>query len=580
MAFLFYLFSKTDIGDRYGNLQIRELDMVTLRIQTILFLLLSCIGCVQEPGQLHAHLQAAATLIREEPDSALTILRGIDPESITRKATQARYALLYSQALDKNYIDSDNDSLLQIAYRYYNKRIYADSILFLVNYHYGRIYQNVRDLQQAIHHYLTAEKYALSAHEHYYLGLVYTRIGEVYSEQMNYRGMLEYYQKAYNAWNRLPNPIFQNSAMLNIANAYSSLGDNGNAVKFYVSALNLARKYKDESIIAACLSNLGTIYVNEGDYSEALRAVQEIEQLFPNDLSIYEYIILAKAYYLQHQIDSARYYFNIASGLTADSREDAQLTYLSLQIELAAGNSTKAADLINEYVRLSDSVSRMVISQSATVAEGRFYKEQTAFARYRLQVRTFMEIIAGVLIVIVAGLLIYFYRQRMKRKQEQMERYMSVIDNIRASKDRIIERLTDKEGQLKELVLSRFEILDQLGRAFYERTNTKAQQEAIYKQVKTFFTNLSSDPATKRDLEMIVNTVNEDIVIKLRDQFPKLKPADIDLLCYMYAGFSTQIISVLMNDSVTNIYTRKSRLKTRISMSEAPDKEFFIQKLP
>lgn len=191
-----------------------------------------------------------------------------------------------------------------------------------------------------------------------------------------------------------------------------------------------------------------------------------------------------------------------------------------------------------------------------------------------------MEIIAGVLIVIVAGLLIYFYRQRMKRKQEQMERYMSVIDNIRASKDRIIERLTDKEGQLKELVLSRFEILDQLGRAFYERTNTKAQQEAIYKQVKTFFTNLSSDPATKRDLEMIVNTVNEDIVIKLRDQFPKLKPADIDLLCYMYAGFSTQIISVLMNDSVTNIYTRKSRLKTRISMSEAPDKEFFIQKLP
>ena len=89
----------------------------------------------------------------------------------------------------------------------------------------------------------------------------------------------------------------------------------------------------------------------------------------------------------------------------------------------------------------------------------------------------------------------------MKRKQQQVERYMLAVDSIRASKNRILEHLAVKEGQevqLKELVLSRFEFLDQLGRAFYERNNTKAQQEVIYKQVRNFFTNLASNPATKK----------------------------------------------------------------------------------
>lgn len=544
-----------------------------------LLVLLSLFGCGNNT-RIEQELSHAANLMRNEPDSSLRIIESIDPDDISRRSTRAKYALLYSQALDKNYEDTDDDSLMRIAYRYYNKRMCSDSLRFLLNYHYGRIYQNDDDFQEAIHYYLTAEKYALTARKNYFLGLVYTRVGEVYSDQMNYHGMLEYYQKAYKAWKKLHNPVFGNSAILNIANAYLSLGDTDNAVKYYTTAMELAKADGDEDTIAACLSNLGTIYVNEGDYSKALQAVKEIERTFPDDLSIQEYTILAKAYYLQHKIDSARYYFNLASELADDVRDEALLVYLSLQIETAAGNYKNAVTSINEFIQLSDSISRMVVSQSATVAEGKFYKEQTAFASYRLKVRSFMEFAFGVLICVVAAFLIYYYRQRIKHKQEQIDRYMSAVDNIRVSKDRIIERLADKEGQLKELVLSRFDILDQLGRAFYERDNTKAQQEAIYKQVKTFFTDLSSKSTTRKELEEIVNTVNDNIIIKLREQLPKIKSSDIDLLIFVYAGFSAQIISVIISDSVSNIYTRKSRLKTRIATSDAPDKELFLQKMP
>lgn len=544
-------------------------------------LIMSLFGCGNS-GQIEQELSTAAKLMRSEPDSSLRIIENIDPDRILGRHARAKYALLYSAALDKNYVDTDDDSLIRIAYRYYDKRICSDSVKFLINYHYGRIHQNGANYQEAMHYYLTAGKYALAAHKNYYLGLVYTRIGELYSEQMNFNGALEYYRNAYDAWKKLRNPAFMNNATLNIANTYSSLNDNDNAVKYYLQALQAARQQGDNDMVIACLSNLGDIYVSKGDYPKALQAVKEIERIVPDGLSIYQYRILIKVYYLQHKIDSARYYFNIASELAEDIRDDAQLAYLSFQIELASGNSEEAANSINEYIWLCDSISRMVVSQSAIAAEAKYYKEQTAFESYRLKVRTYFEYIVGLLIFGVVVFLIYYYRERMKRKQQQIERYILAVESIRESKNRILENLATKEGlevQLKELVMSRFEFLDQLGRAFYERNNTKAQQEAIYKQVKNFFTNLTSNPSTKKELEKIVNTVNDNIIDKLRMQFPKFKPADIDLLCYIYAGFSAQIISVITGDSVSNIYNRKSRLKARIAASDSSEKDFFIQKM-
>lgn len=532
--------------------------------------------------QIEQKLSTAAKLMRSEPDSSLRIIENIDPDRILGRHTRAKYALLYSAALDKNYVDADDDSLIRIAYRYYTNKICSDSVKFLINYHYGRIHQNGDEYQEAMRYYLTAEKHALVAHKNYYLGLVYTRIGELYTEQMNFNGALEYYRNAYDAWKKLRNPEFMNNATLNIANIYSSLNDNDNAVKYYLLLLQAARQQGDTDMVIACLSNLGDIYVSEGDYPKALQAVKEIERIAPNGMSIYQYRILIKVYYLQHKIDSARYYFNIASELAEDIRDDAQLAFLSFQIELASGNSEEAANSINEYIWLSDSISRMVVSQSATAVEAKYYKEQTAFESYRLKVRTYFEYIVGLLIFAVVVSLIYYYRERMKRKQQQIERYMLAVESIRDSKNSILEHLAAKEGQevqLKELVMSRFEFLDQLGRAFYERTNTKAQQEAIYKQVKNFFMNLASNPSTKKELEKIVNTVNDNIIDKLRTQFPKFKPADIDLLCYIYAGFSAQIISVITGDSVSNIYNRKSRLKARIAASDSLEKDFFIRKM-
>lgn len=89
-------------------------------------LIMSLFGCGNS-GQIEQELSTAAKLMRSEPDSSLRIIENIDPDRILGRHARAKYALLYSAALDKNYVDTDDDSLIRIAYRYYDKRICSDS---------------------------------------------------------------------------------------------------------------------------------------------------------------------------------------------------------------------------------------------------------------------------------------------------------------------------------------------------------------------------------------------------------------------------------------------------------------------
>ena len=57
----------------------------------------------------------------QNPDSALFLLGSLNTGNINSQKIRAKYAVVYSQALDKNYIDETNDSLITIAVKYYKK---------------------------------------------------------------------------------------------------------------------------------------------------------------------------------------------------------------------------------------------------------------------------------------------------------------------------------------------------------------------------------------------------------------------------------------------------------------------------
>ena len=84
-------------------------------ILAIIFCLASC-----TPHSKHWEtLMQVESYIEERPDSALTVLQGMDKEALAGKEEEAKHALLLSMALDKNVIDRTDFEVLQPAIDYY-----------------------------------------------------------------------------------------------------------------------------------------------------------------------------------------------------------------------------------------------------------------------------------------------------------------------------------------------------------------------------------------------------------------------------------------------------------------------------
>lgn len=95
------------------------------------------------------------SLMNSRPDSVYAILSSIDKNLLGDDEERARYALLMSMALDKNYIDTTTFEVLQPAIDYYLEYGSADERLRTL-YYQGRIYINQSDFDMAMQCFLKA----------------------------------------------------------------------------------------------------------------------------------------------------------------------------------------------------------------------------------------------------------------------------------------------------------------------------------------------------------------------------------------------------------------------------------------
>lgn len=100
-------------------------------------------------------MDMAESLMNSRPDSVYSILSSIDKNMLGDDEERARYALLMSMALDKNYIDTTTFEVLQPAIDYYLENGSADERLRTL-YYQGRIYINQSDFDMAMQCFLKA----------------------------------------------------------------------------------------------------------------------------------------------------------------------------------------------------------------------------------------------------------------------------------------------------------------------------------------------------------------------------------------------------------------------------------------
>ena len=135
--------------------------IISTHISALYFCLILAIGllggsaCRRDDSRATMLMDRAESLMEKRPDSALSTLDSITPAALAPGEQSARYALLRSMALDKNYIDTTDFSVLQPAIDYYLTKGTPDQKL-RTYYYQGRIYDNKGNFDSAMEAYVNA----------------------------------------------------------------------------------------------------------------------------------------------------------------------------------------------------------------------------------------------------------------------------------------------------------------------------------------------------------------------------------------------------------------------------------------
>ena len=166
---------------------------MTSRFVTILSALVLLAACAG--AEIKTSLDNAECLMEVSPAEALDTLESIDREALTTRQLRARHALLYSMALDKNYIDLKNDSIIAPAVEYYSRHGDAD-IRFRTHYYHARIFENAGDYDNALLAVSKAEALDTAKVDADVLCMLYAMKGSIYDIAWRPHDAIESYELA------------------------------------------------------------------------------------------------------------------------------------------------------------------------------------------------------------------------------------------------------------------------------------------------------------------------------------------------------------------------------------------------
>ncbi len=171
------------------------MSKIFFRFLLILSVAIGILSCTRTPHDL----TLAEQLMETAPDSALHILQRFQSQKLTRASDKAYYALLMSQALDKNDIKSESDSLIAIATGFYNE---SDALHAGYAWFYrARIDNNRGNMNDQAKSLIKAQDYAVNVSGNKLLGMIYCDKAGMYENQQQYDSAICYFKKAYTAFN-------------------------------------------------------------------------------------------------------------------------------------------------------------------------------------------------------------------------------------------------------------------------------------------------------------------------------------------------------------------------------------------
>ncbi len=528
-------------------------------------------------------LDVAESIIQSQPDSALRVLSRMDTSLLATPREHARFSLLYSMALDKNYIDTTDLRVIAPAVDYFTRKGNAREKM-LAWYYQGRIYFNANQDSDAMNCMLHAITESKKCDAGRYTGLIFTIMADLCGRAFCWDEEKDYLELAQGVFTDLGDSL----TALNIAGrlAYNMFND-GMVMESIKQMDSLEPLFKPIPALYAPLLSARAYALASSeikDYDSSLKdfsaSIALGANLSPKLMAMYGFVL--------DRCGHAKAAQDIFQRLSEQSKEGKVLSnYRQIEIMMDTGQYEDAYNALRQTAVYQDDEINRLISQSLFRTQRDYFEllqRQTQIEKER-HFFFFMSIL--LLLLLLGGMTVLLVMRILKHhreKEAQMDRLAESLQ-LALGSEREKSSLHEQENQrLREqfngLYAVQIEMLESTYREYEQARRTGAGQKELYDKLLGIIHEIKGDDSKQHLFEKLIDQNNDNVMARLREECPDLPKNDRMLFAYTVAGFDkTTICMLLGNISPEALNMRRSRLRKYLRTQAPPSLDLFLRKI-
>ena len=564
------------------------------KLFAILFFAVFCCSCTQREGYAvlndtpHRAAFDAVDSIMQQPDSALVLLTAFDDslnDTVLNPWERNRFNLLLAELLYKNDYAQENRPELLEAVAYYdsiaNCYPYDQRIAFLQarSYYMDGVGCYEQDsIVAACKAYLTAletmeehfEEKEMGEEEIRFMGLAYSRLGDLFFFDDGYVPAIETSKKALGYYTKLDDSSRMANTCRMIGNCFNVIMQNDSALYYMDKALTLKSHIDNVQDI---LRESAFIYYDLGEKDSAFSIARRAM-----NLSIDEEDYLASCYtlgdlfYQEQEYDSAMIFLkqNISK---RDFRTEIASVQLLMEVYKAVGDTMQASYYAQHYSQQLEKFMDKSPDRTEIVNLYRSYQQLRIDKRYSLSFRqhkTRNAAIAVFLVAISAFIVFLSVKRNRKKRLEAENEHSSLAEQLRNANEILKEKdnAIGEKNRENDSLKRKLEQIDSAPKIpFTDEPICRFILERVSKgqfKSKVNYLEYKDFALDKQHLLVLRETIDRHFnhfTNRLAEEYPELTQSDMDYCCLYLLDLTDADISALMQRAYNTVRDRNGKLK-------------------
>ena len=552
----------------------------------VLFLSAFVLSCGNP--HLSQQLDMAEAVMIEHPDSALAIIKTIDTLSLKTRSMAARYALLHTMALDKNFIDTTDMSVIRPALEYYSRHG-SPSEKMKAFFYRGVISANQGEDNEAMRYYLLALEDSAKVADNHFKELVTSAMSDIFSRNYNPEQELIYTQDALKYARLAGHSEGIWSITGHLASSYANCKRWEESRRTYIDYFAMP-VYDTSSMVRRSLFYAKDLLrFPEMDPAKSVEIVEEMSRRYPESMTVEGYCVYA---YAQQLLGNSEVAEDIFRQLETLIKQQEKVKVWRYRVSRAQGHYKQALEDLEASVMFQDSVVFSSMCQSLlktqrdySVAEATALKKEN-----QLNIQRIVFLVLTFILLLVCVVFLFLSRRNALRSRidelaslhQEAQQMLSLqylrTSDITAQLEEKDQALLQLRAQFAVLYKAQYKTLNDLCAAYLSPVK-KERKDILYDEAMRQLDVIINDGEAHTKFMSIVNGSLDNIIDKLRLDLPGHKEQDFQFLMYIIVGFDATTISNLTGYTVGTVYTKKARLKGEISNLNSQYRDFYLDYL-